>query len=118
MSSSRVSAMTAIQTDHAWLTELSSIIAAAQEFRELPAFEVAFSCNGATVGVNVSTGSISNGSMASCAIVADEAVFEELVTGSTTLQRAYLSGAAQLSGEPEHLLRLALVFDACKRRSA
>lgn len=105
-----------MQTSQAWLQELSAVIAAAEEFRELPAFEVAFSSKGSTVGIDVSTGNITNGIAASCGVVGDEAIFEELVSGDTTLQKAYLSGAVQLSGEPENLLRLALVFDACKRR--
>lgn len=104
-----------MQRFKSWLYELSAAIAASVELKDLPPCEVAFSSKHETVGIDLATGAITTGAAARCAVIGNESVFEDLVSGATTLQKAYLSGDVQLSGQPENLLRLALVFDACRR---
>jgi len=98
-----------------WLTQLSSVVAAAPEFKSWPAFEVAFLSTDSKVGLDLSSGAITDGSRATCSVSGAETVFRELVTRTMTLQKAYASKLVELAGAPENLLRLALVFERCQR---
>ncbi len=100
-----------------WLTELSAVVTAAPEFKTWPPFEVAFLSTNARVGLDLSTGAITDGSRASCSVSGAESVFQGLVKRTVTLQKAYASKLVELAGTPEHLLRLALVFERCHERA-
>lgn len=99
----------------AWLAELSAVVTAAPEFKSWPSFEVAFLSNENRVGLDLSTGAITDGSRASCSVSGAERVFEDLVRRTVTLQKAYAAKLVDLAGAPENLLRLALVFERCQQ---
>jgi len=96
-----------------WLSELSAVVRAAPEFKSWPPFEVAFLSSESRLGLDLSTGAITDGSQASCSVSGAEPVFKDLVKRTVTLQKAYAAKLVELAGAPESLLRLALVFERC-----
>ncbi len=98
-----------------WLKQLSAVVASEPEFKTWPAFEVAFLSDKTRVGLDLSSGAITDGSRATCSVSGADSVFSELVTKHVTLQKAYAAKLVQLAGAPESLLRLALVYDRCSQ---
>ena len=96
-----------------WLKQLSAVVAAATEFKTWPPFEVAFLSQDTRVGLDLSSGAITDGSRATCSVSGEDSIFHQLVTRSVTLQKAYAAKLVELAGAPESLLRLALVYDRC-----
>lgn len=104
-----------------WIVELASLAAASPQIPELVPLEVGFDVSGAKLGLDLLFGRITDGSAASCWVSGSNEILSDLVDGTTTLQKAYLTGRVKLSGEPEGLLRLAFLLDASqalKRRQA
>lgn len=96
-----------------WLKQLSAVVAAAPEFKTWPPFEVAFLSNESRVGLDLSSGEITDGSRAICSVSGADSIFRQLVMRSVTLQKAYAAKLVELAGAPESLLRLALVYERC-----
>ncbi len=65
------------------------------------------------LGLDLSSGEITDGSKASSEIVANEETLGRIVQGKETLQSAFRQGHVSLSGDPEPFLRLAMVLDRC-----
>lgn len=96
-----------------WLKELSAVVAAAPEFKSWPPFEVAFLSDQTRVGLDLSSGAITDGTRATCSVSGEDSIFRQLVKRSVTLQKAYAGKLVELAGAPETLLRLALVYERC-----
>ncbi len=108
-----LSSMTTVHPE--WLKQLSAVVAAAPELKTWPHFEVAFVSNETRVGLDLSSGAITDGSRATCSVSGADSVLGQLVTRSVTLQRAHATKLVELAGAPESLLRLALVYERCQR---
>lgn len=101
-----------MKSQESWIVELAALAASAPTVAELAPLEVAFEVSGTRCGVDLISGRITDGAAARCTLAATTEVFQQLVKGSLTLQKAHLTGLVQLSGEPESLLRLAFLLDA------
>lgn len=95
-----------------WIKDLSALAASSPQISELAPLEVGFDVGGKKMGLDLTQGRVTDGSTAQCWIAGSNDVFTDLVNGRLTLQRAYVTGLVQLSGEPESLLRLAFLLDA------
>jgi hypothetical protein len=94
-----------------WIKELSSVVAASGVADSAGHGEVRFKVGDTQVGLDLSSGEITEGSKASSEIVASEDALERIVCGKETLQAAFRQGHISLSGDPEPFLRLAMVLD-------
>lgn len=110
-----------MKSQEKWIVELASLAAASPQIPELVPLEVGFDVSGAKLGLDLLFGRITDGSAASCWVSGSSEDLSDLVAGTMTLQKAYLTGRVKLSGEPEGLLRLAFLLDASqalRRRQA
>ena len=101
-----------------WLE--SVLIAAATEpfLADSPAVVVAFEVAGKRHCVAIPRGSLVDlDSPVACEVSCSKEVMNSLILGELSLQRAYVMGAAALSGDPEVLMRLAVLFDTASRIS-
>ena len=73
--------------------------------------EIRFLVGSSQVGLNLSSGEITDGSAARAEIVCNEDILGRIVRGVETLQSAFRQGRVSLSGDPEPFLRLAIVLD-------
>jgi hypothetical protein len=96
-----------------WIKELSSVIAASLRRDSVGLGEVRFLVGDTQVGLDLSSGEITDGSNASSEIVGSEETLARIVQGKETLQAAFRQGHISLSGDPEPFLRLAMVLDRC-----
>jgi len=96
-----------------WIKELSSVVAASLKSDSVRLGEVRFRVGDAQVGLDLSSGEITDGSKASSEIAGSEETIEKIVQGKETLQSAFRQGHISLSGDPEPFLRLAMVLDRC-----
>ncbi len=94
-----------------WFSDLVAVVASAPELSELAGFTVSFVVDGQTLGLDLARGVPADGTQASCRLYGEDDVFERLVSGQTTLQKAYRSGELEMTGDPQSLLRLAFVFE-------
>jgi|GEM_PF-4147708 len=99
------------QLSHRWFSELAAVVAAAPELAELADFTVLFIVDGGHFGLDLGRRSVTDGAGASCELCGSHEVFERLVSGYTTLQKAHRSGELHLAGDPQDLLKLALIFE-------
>ena len=93
-----------------WLYDISGLIAVSAA--DIPNInsEIRFRSGNIVHGIRLSDGQISSGDLAHSEIVGDAEIFNELATGRVSLQAAYSAGKVRLSGDPEPLLRLAMVL--------
>ena len=94
-----------------WADALCATIRTDDQYREWPPIEVVFVGSTFRFGIEIFSGTITLGDRGTCYIRADDAVLESVACGKATLQSVHNAGKAQLSGDPSHLLRLAVVFD-------
>ena len=96
-----------------WLAELVSVAESSAETSEMPALEVAFVASGKTVGLALPPVRITSGSSATAWIEGSSSTFSEIVAGTLTPQQAFLAGLLSFRGDPEALLRMSSLFEAC-----
>jgi hypothetical protein len=96
-----------------WIKELSSVVAASVVANSAGLGEVRFKVGDTQIGLDLSSGEITEGSKASSEIVASEETLGRIVQGKETLQSAFRQGHISLTGDPEPFLRLAMVLDRC-----
>lgn len=94
-----------------WLKELSSVVAALPKDDSPDLGEVRFRIGDTQIGLDLSSGEITDGSKAGSEISGSEETLERIVQGKETLQSAFRQGHISLSGNPEPFLRLAMVLD-------
>ena len=102
-----------MKNEPSWLLELVSVVRASTECRELPTAEVAFVASGKTFGVTLPNAHITSGERATAWIEGSDATFEELVAGSLTPQKAFVTDLLSLYGDSEVLLRVTGLFEHC-----
>jgi hypothetical protein len=93
-----------------WLYEISGLVAVSAADVPNINSEVRFRCGDTAQSIRLADGQISAGDSASSEIVGDEEIFKDLAAGRISLQAAYSAGRVGLSGDPEPLLRLAMVL--------
>jgi hypothetical protein len=93
-----------------WLYKISGLVATSAA--DIPNInsEIRFRCGDTVQGVSLANGVLSSGEQARSEVAGDELVFNELASGQISLQAAFSSGRVHLSGDPEPLLRLAMVL--------
>jgi hypothetical protein len=96
-----------------WVKELSSVVAASRRNDTGALGEVRFRVEDTQIGVDLSSGEITDGAKASSEITGSNETLEKIVQGKETLQAAYRQGHISLCGDPEPFLRLAMVLDRC-----
>ncbi len=94
-----------------WFSDLVAVVASAPELAELTGFTVAFVVEGQTFALDLARRVPSDAAQACCRLSGRDELFERLVRGDTTLQKAYRSGDLDMSGDPQSLLRLAYLFE-------
>lgn len=94
-----------------WIKELSALAASSEELRESLAGEIGFEVSGNRIGLDLSSGRLTDGSIARAWVSGTQEAFSHIVSGSITLQRAHLMGRVKLSGDPEELFRFARLLD-------
>jgi hypothetical protein len=99
------------QLSHRWFSELVAVVAAASELTQRADFTVSFVVDGEPFGLDLARRIATDGARASCEVCGAREVFERLVSGHTTLQKAYRSGELHLAGDPHDLLKLAFIFE-------
>ncbi len=90
-----------------------SVAQASDLVREMVPVCVGFETPHARFCVDFSIGQECDWASAECQISASDEAFAQLVRGEETLQSLFISGGVTMKGEPELLLRLAIVFDEC-----
>jgi hypothetical protein len=100
-----------------WLYEISGLVAVCAA--EVPNInsEIRFRCGDLVKGISLANGQILSGESARSEVAGDESALNELATGRVSLQAAFSSGMVRLSGDPEPLLRLAMVLSGISSRS-
>jgi hypothetical protein len=93
------------------IKDLCAVTAATEEFRGWQPFEVRIRCGTVSVGILIPSGSVSDGRSATCAVEGDVEILQKVLSGSTTLQSAHLSGAVHVSGNPQQLLQVSVLID-------
>ncbi len=73
--------------------------------------EIKFRVGVQEVGLNLTTGEITDGSNACAELACSDEMLERIVRGIDTLQSAFRQGKILLTGDPEPFLRLAIVLD-------
>ncbi len=94
-----------------WFSDLVAVVASAPQLSELTGFTVSFVVDGEKLGLDLARRVPTDAAQACCCLTANDDVFERLVRGQTTLQKAYRSGELEMSGDPQSLLRLVYVFE-------
>ncbi len=107
----KVLAQDVMRTSLPWVNELSSVIAASATQRPPGRCEIRFRVDQHTFGIDLASGTVTDGTLASSEIAGDEYTFGRIMSGQETLQSAYRGGAITLSGDPEPFLRLAMALD-------
>ena len=96
-----------MQTQTPWLLELLAVAAASPLTAQLPYFEVTFISSGRSCGFAVSPVRLTDGVAASCWIEGQD--------GELTPQKAFLSDMISMRGDPEVLLRVTALLEACSQ---
>jgi len=98
-------------SERSWFSELTAVVASAPSIAELAGITVAFDVGGESCGIDLARRIPTTGVSADCRLVGSDDLFERLVRGKTTLQRAHIAGELELHGRPDNLLRLAYLFE-------
>jgi hypothetical protein len=93
-----------------WLYDISGLIAVSAADIPNISSEVRFRSGNIVHGIRLADGQISSGESAQSEIVGEDEIFKDLAAGKVSLQAAYSAGKVKLSGDPEPLLRLAMVL--------
>ncbi len=99
------------QASRRWFSDLVAVVASAPQLSELTGFTVSFAVGGEVLGLDLARHTPTDGAQARCQLAGTDDLFERLVRGQTTLQKAYRSGELEMSGDPQSLLRLAYLFE-------
>ncbi len=94
-----------------WFSELVAVVASAPHITDLAGFTVCFVVDGEALGLDLARRVPTDATQACCRLAGNDDVFERLVHGRTTLQKAYRTGELEMSGDPQSLLRLAYLFE-------
>lgn len=94
-----------------WFSDLVAVVASSPQLAELTGFTVSFVVDGEALGLDLVRRVPTDAVQACCHLVGKDDVFERLVRGGTTLQKAYRTGELEMSGDPQSLLRLAFLFE-------
>ncbi len=94
-----------------WFSDLVAVVASAPQLSELTGFTVAFAVDGEVLGLDLARSTVTDGAQACCQLAGTDDLFERLVRGQTTLQKAFRSGELAMTGDPSSLLRLAYIFE-------
>lgn len=99
------------QASRRWFSDLVAVVASAPQLSELTGFTIAFAVDGEVLGLDLERHTPTDGAQACCQLAGTDDLFERLVRGQITLQKAYRSGELEMSGNPQSLLRLAYLFE-------
>lgn len=99
------------QASRRWFSDLVAVVASAPQLSDLTGFTVSFAVDGEVLGLDLARRAPADGAQARCQLAGTDDLFERLVRGQTTLQKAYRSGELEMSGDPQSLLRLAYLFE-------
>jgi hypothetical protein len=93
-----------------WLYEISGLIAVSAADVPNITGGVRLRCGEFARSIRLADGQILAGDSACSEILGDEDIFKDLAAGRISLQAAFSAGRVSLSGDPEPLLRLAMVL--------
>jgi hypothetical protein len=96
-----------------WIDDMLGVAQASDLVREMVPIRVGFESPHARFCVDFAIGQECDWTAAECQISATDEAFTQLVRGEETLQSLFIGGKVALMGDPERLLRLAIVFDEC-----
>lgn len=97
-----------------WFKSLMIVVEADESLKKSLGFRITFEAPSGVRGIDLSTGDVLEDTVpTACGIRASDAVFQQLVSGSLTMQTAYVRGDIAIVGDPELALKLYTLFDAC-----
>jgi hypothetical protein len=102
-------------TTENWKDEMLVVAQSSPLIKEMVPFCIGFESPRGRFCVDFSTGQECDWMAVQCEIGASDDVFTQLIRGEETLQSLFVDGQITLQGDPERLLRLAIVFDECSR---
>ena len=98
-----------------WLLELIAVLSASPALQESASFEVGFLVSGRPVGLSSPPVRATDGTTATAWIEGSSGTFEQIVSGTLTPQKAFLTDLLSFRGDPEVLLQVTALFEQCAR---